>query len=318
MSVARGFESFKSIMKIIAFNWNNILTDVIEELRKRGHELLPLDGTDKTFKKADVVVSWNETGLGGGREVVERAKKLGKRTVLVQHGRRGTSRIYPPFNETLVSDVACVWSENDKQRLISVGVPPEKIVVTGTSIWKHLKPREAHEGINVVFSPEHWDHDVAENFIVADELRKLKKVNIITKVLANTNMTEMYDNPVVSDRNSPDHLSIVADVLSTADVVVAVCESTFELLAQAMNIPVVIADIWVPKACDGDERYKEYHREYSNACVRASFKDLNKEIMKAINHPELLVEERHETATKDGGIDIADPVKNIISVIENA
>jgi hypothetical protein len=201
---------------------------------------------------------------------------------------------------------------------MSVGVPSEKIVVTGTPIFRHLKPRVPHKGINVVFSPEHWDVDVSENLIVADQLRKVKGVKIITKTLQGEQMEELYDNVVSSNRSSPDHLDIVADVLSTADVVVGISESTFELCAQILDIPVVIADIWIPKACDGDDRYKDYHREYSDACLRE--KDVNKlkeAVYFAIENPDELSEERKKVAISDGGINLEDPLSNIINVIEN-
>lgn len=304
-------------MNILLFNWNNILTDVADELIKRGHTLLPIDGKKSTLKKADVIVVWNETALAGWRDFIKDAKAAGKRTVLVQHGRRGTSRIYPPFNETLISDVICCWGEYDKQRLLSVGVPEEKIVITGTPIFKHLKPRVEHEGKNVVFSPEHWDKDVTENFIVASELRKLKGVNVITKTLKGHQRDEDYDNVVSSDRNSPEHFEIVADVLSKADVIVSLSESTFELLAQSLDIPVVIADIWIPKACDGDERYKEYHREYSDACTRARLGELNKTIYQELKKPERLKIERARIARLDGGVDLDNPIERIVKIIEN-
>lgn len=304
-------------MNILLNNFNNILTGVTAELAKRGHTMLPFDGKEETWQKADVIVLWNETALAGWRDWIWKVKSAGKRTVLVQHGRRGTSRIYPPFNETLISDVVCVWSENDRNRLMSVGVPAEKIRVTGTPIWGYLRQRIPHKGTNVVFSPEHWDIDVAENFIVADELRKLKKVNVITKILKNHQHPAVYDNPIESDRNSPDHFSIVADVLAKADLVVAISESTFELLAQSLDIPVVVADCWIPKACDGDERYKEYHREYSNACTMAKLPDLVSTINKQLKRPETLREERRKIVIDDGGKDIADPLMNIINVIES-
>jgi hypothetical protein len=304
-------------MKILIFDWNSVLTDVEVELRKRGFDVLPMDGDKKTFAKADVVVLWNETELGGWKSVVDEAHKQGKKVILVQHGRRGTSRIYPPFNEQLNSDVVCVWGENDRKRLISCGVPPERIHVTGTTIWNHRKPRVAHEGVNIVFSPEHWDIDVTENFIVASELKKLKGVNVITKILEGQQDPSNYQNPVSSNRNSPDHLGIVMDVLSKADLVVAISESTFELIAESMNIPVVIADCWIPKACDGDDRYKTYKREYSNACTMAKLNDLNKVIMKELKNPNRLENERRKIAVLDGGIDIKDSVNEIIKLITN-
>lgn len=306
-------------MNILLFNWNNVLTDVEKELEKRGHTILPHDGKNSTLKKADVVVVWNETELGGWAEMIKNVRKMGKRTVLVQHGRRGTSRIYPPFNEKLVSDAVCVWGENDKVRLMSVGVPEKKIKVCGTPIFKHLKPRKKHKGFNVVFSPEHWDGEVEENLWVADELRKLKrcglkKINIITKGLRNECYEEWYDNLILSDRGADNHFEIIADVLSTADLVVSISESTFELLAESLDIPVVVADVWIPKACAGDDRYKEYHREYSNAVAKVPLSDLNKTIKFHLKKPNTLQKERAEVVRGDGGT-VASPLEEIIKVI---
>lgn len=316
-------------MKILLFDYNNILSDVATELVKRGHTLLPLDGKESTFKKAEVIVVWNETALGFWRDWIVEARKKGKRVVLVQHGRRGTSRIFPPFNEELVSDVVCVWGENDKKRMMSCGVPEDRIRITGTPIFKHIKTRIPHEGKNIVFSPEHWDVDVAENAIIMGELRKLldenkkfsffkkkEPLNLICKLLEGEHNPNDYINPVVSNRKEPGHLEVCVETLQKADLVVAVSESTFELFAELMDIPVVIADIWIPKACNGDPRYKEYHREYSNACHRVKdIKRLNEEILWSLEHPENLRKERAEIGIGDGGMNIADPVDEIIKVI---
>lgn len=307
-------------MNILLFNFNGVLNDVADELIRRGHKLLPhqVNGKLTDWKKADVVVLWNETDLGGWRDWIKKLNKAKIRTVLVQHGRRGTSRIFPPFNDPLQSDVVCVWGKNDVKRMTAAGIPKEKIRLTGTQAIHHLRPRVKHEGINVVFSPEHWDMDVVENFIVKSALEKVKGVNVISKLLTGEHTQGMYPNPVWSDRRSPEHLEIVADVLSKADVVVAISESTFELCAQILDIPVIIADIWIPKACAGDERYKYYQREYSNACTRV--KDLSKlgdAIHYAVKHPEHLREERKQIVIDDGGMDIASPVDEIIKVIEN-
>ena len=150
---------------------------------------------------------------------------------------------------------------------------------------------------------------------MADELRKLK-VNVITKTLKGQQDDSMYQNPISSDRNSSEHLEIVADVLSKADLVVAISESTFELLAQSLDIPVIIADIWISKACDGDDRYKEYHREYSPACTKVKLQDLNKEIMRQLKHPEILREERKRIVELDGG-NSKGSLETICDIIEN-
>lgn len=305
-------------MNILSFDFNNILTDVERELEKRGHTILPIDGKASTWKKADVVVVWQETADGGWRDWIQKVQKAGKRVILMQHGRRGVSRIYPPFDEELVSDVVCVWGENDVERLVRSGVSREKIIVTGTPILGHIKPRIEHTGVNVVFSPEHWDRDVAENLIVASALRKVPGIKVTTKLLEGEHNPNEYDNPVSSSRLRPGHLDVCIDVLRTADAVVSMSDSTFELLAETMDIPVIIADIWVHKSQAGDDRHKVYRREFSSACERV--KDLSKigkVIHKHVKNPDLLYDERVEAGIGDGGADIEDSTERIIGVILN-
>jgi len=311
---------------VLLFDLNNVLEDVEKRLIELGHTILPLDGKKSTWKKADVIVVWQETELGGWRETIEMWQRAKKRVVLVQHGRRGVSRIYHPFNEELISDQLCVWGENDVKRMTECGVPRERVFLTGTPIVKHVLPKIPHEGINIVFAPEHWEKEVAENFIVRNALRKFvksrwpwqKKVKIISKILKGEHDPHNYDNSVVSNRLQPGHLDVAVETLRRADAVVAISESTFELLAEIMDVPVIIADIWVPKACGGDPRYKDFKHQFSPACERV--KDMNqlgKVIMKHVSNPQLLRKERAEIGILDGGTDISDPIENIVNVILN-
>jgi len=313
-------EKPKKKLNLAVSNWNGVNDDLILKLRERGHNTYnTIDQKGSDFlKDTDVIVTWNEVHQHGNSEFLEFAKTKGVKTVLVQHGRRGTSRIYPPFNERLVCHKACLWGTEDKRRLTECGNNPDRLYVTGTPIFRHLKERVPHEGTNVVFSPEHWGDEVFENNIVASALRKVDGIKITTKALNGEHNFSEYDNVIVSDRNTQGHFDIVADVLSKADVVVAISESTFELLAQSLDIPVIIADIWVPKACQGDERYKEYKREFSEGCTLV--KDMSKfgdTILNAVKHPEHLRKERAQTVIGDGGTDIENPVDEVIKVIES-
>lgn len=311
------------MLKIAILRWNNLTYDIEKELEKRGHEVFTSRNITKNdLTKFDVVVNWNESEATGqtdmnGREYVKYCKNLGIKTVLLQVGRRGSSRIYPPFNEEILSDKVCLWGEGDKKRLIDMGTPEEKLFITGTPIFKHLQSREKHGGINVVFNPEHWDDDVVENQIVAGYLRKLKGIKITTKLLKDEHFTNIYDNPVITNRHIEGHLEKCAEVLKTADLVIGISESTFELMAEILDIPVIIADIWIPKACKGDERYKDYKREYSNACELVKIDKLNETIYKRLKHPEVLREERKQISILDGGINIIDPISEIIKIIES-
>ncbi len=296
-------------LKLALYNWNSCLDEVVEKLKKK-HTLL------EDYKDADRVVLWNECRLNGWKERVIESQNKGKKVIFYQSGVWGVDWIRPPFNEGMISDVVCVWGEGDKKRMISGGVPAEKIVITGSPIVERLRPRVKHEGKNVVFALEHWDAgDVVENNIVAAELRKLKDVKIITKGLIQENITEVFDNPVFSSRMHSDHMNIVADILTTADLVVAISESTFAFLAETLDIPVIIADIWLPKPRAGDRRYLDYKGNFSNAVTKVKLEDLNKTIMHQLKYPEILQEERKQASIMNGGIDIKDPVQNLIDVI---
>lgn len=297
-------------MKLALYNWNCVLDEVIERIKKK-HVLLA------DYEDADLVVLWGEMEDKGWLERIIETQKRGKKVILYQQGVWGIDNIRPPFNEKLLSDVVCVWGEGDKKRYIEYGVPEEKIRVIGCPIIPRLKPKVEHEGKNVVFALEHWDWgDVVENNIVAAELRKLKGVNLITKGLHKENDTEIFENPVVSDRFSSNHIEIVAELLSKTDVLVAISESTIALLAECLDIPVIIADVWMPKPRGGDDKYLKYKGEFSNAVTKVKLEELNKEILWQLKHPEIKREERKESVRLNGGVGIENPSGNLINIIE--
>lgn len=156
-----------------------------------------------------------------------------------------------------------------------------------------------HNGVNIVFCPEHWDRPVDENYQVRDELRKLSGVNVLTKIIESHDPNE-FDNPVQTNRDDINHLDECIKVLQTADLVVGISESTFELLAQAMDVPVVIMEEWEPKAFGGNLAYTTYRRVISNGSKRTSLKNLLKTIKQQLNNPEELKEERQQAVIDEG------------------
>lgn len=291
LSATWRFESPQPILKVFFLNHNHILDDVM-----KSFEPSPIE-------RAERVVSWNEV-LGEGAAVINYAVRRGIPSIVVQHGRSGSSRYYPPFNQKIVADKLLVFGEKDRRDLIAAGQDGNKIKVVGTTLFSHLKPRARHRGINIVFSPDHWDTEIDENAQTAKELRKLKNVKIITK-LVDGNDPSYYDNPVFSNRDAADHMEKVADVLSIADVVVGISEGTFELLAQSLDIPVVIMGEWTPKSFGGDPRYKDnYRRIISKASKKATLKTLCQEVKNQIRNPAELRKERSETVIDEGGYNL--------------
>lgn len=266
-------------------------------------ENLDLDLVDK-IDDCDTVLLWNDVNFLE-RAVINLARAKGKRTAVLQHGRKGSSKYFPPFNEEITADKLLVWGDFDKRSLVQAGRDSSRIRVVGSPVLHGLPARRPHNGINIVFCPEHWDTEVEENTQVKDELRKLAKkhktVKIVTKLIEGHDPSR-YDNPITSNRSDPDHLLVCAEVLATADLVVGVSESTFELMAQAMNIPVVIMYEWSPKPFGGDDRYKKYRRVISPASKRASVKTLQEEILFSLENPDELEAERLAVAIDEGGL----------------
>jgi hypothetical protein len=255
------------------------------------------------LEDCDTVLLWNDVNPME-RGIINLARAHKKKTIVLQHGRKGSSRYFPPFNEKIQADKLLVWGDFDKRSLEGVGQDSTRIGVVGTSVLDGLPDRRPHDGINVVFCPEHWDTEVEENSWVKKELRKLKyknkEIKITTKIIESHD-PKAYDNPVWSNRSDPNHLNKCHEVLSTADLVVGISESTFELLAQAMDIPVVIMEEWQPKMFGGDERYFNYRRVISPASKRATMKNLNEVILGQLENPDELKEERKRVVLDEGG-----------------
>jgi hypothetical protein len=256
-----------------------------------------------SINQCDVVLLWNDVNYLE-RSIINLAKAKGKKTVVLQHGRKGSSRYYPPFNEEIHADKLLVWGDFDKRSLVEAGRDTSRIRVVGSPILDGLPTRRPHTGINLVFCPEHWDMEVEENAQVKKELRKLryqnKEIKIITKLIESHDASR-YDNPTQSNRSDVDHLRICAEVLATADIVVGISESTFELMAQAMDIPVVIMSEWSPKPFGGDTRYLTYRRVVSEGAKQTTLKNLNKTILEQLANPGELREQRERVVVDEGG-----------------
>lgn len=272
-----------------------------------------------TVKEADVVVLWQDI-IALELSIARTAKKLGKPIVVIQHGRHGMSDYLPPFHNQLLADKVCVWSVYDKEQLISIGVNPKRIEITGTTVFKHLIGKEIHKGVNILFSPEHWDHDISENKEVMDKLKELcykNNWNLKAKIMERHNPKYYSQYAVFSNREAPNHLDICAETLGWADILVSISEITFELMAQALNIPVIAYTNIKQRTFNGNTEQLEYERPYSNAVKKIDNLVLLEETIKQqLANPNELQKERADITMTQGGIHIEDPLNNMIKVIE--
>lgn len=267
------------------------------------------------MEEADVIVLWQDV-VGWCKSFIHLAKSLKKKVVVIQHGVGAMDDYGPPNSYEMITDKICVWSQNDVDMLKSFGIPEKKYVLTGTTIWSHLKPKKKHDGINVLFKPAHWDSVLEENFIIRDALRKIKGINVTTKIHESQLLgSDDFDNIVYSDRGQPGHLDICGEVLSNTDIIVGLGnEGTLGLLGYGQDIPMIIPDIWKPKPFLNAPTSE---MKYTEACQLVKLEDLEKTIKNAVKYPEFKKEERRHVAEYYGGINIENPLDKIVRVIEN-
>lgn len=293
--------------KVFFRDMNFVLADVLDEFE-----------VVEDYAQADAVVCWTDVD-GECRDFILNANYLGIPTLVMQHGLRASHEYAVPYNAPLVADKIMVWGTKDKERVMLGGVTEDRIFVTGTTLLNHLTPKKPHQGINVVFLPMHWDGDLEENRVLAEKIKEIEGINVITKLIDDMDATG-FENPIYSRRSSNNHLEICASILSTADIVVGMNEGTFELFAYAMDIPVIVVDLWKPKFFGNRLYFPEISSFFSTACQRTSLDDLERSIKDAITNPGIFSSERKKALFEYAGVgfDTLNPKQRIINSIRNA
>jgi len=276
-------------------------------------DIMPHFEVVSTIEEADVIVLWQDV-VGWCKSFAHLAKEKGKKLVVIQHGVGAVDDYGPPNNYELLADKICVWSPSDVDMLNKFGISLKKYELTGTTIWTHLKPKQKHAGVNVLFKPAHWDVEVEENYQVMDELRKIKGINVFTKIHECGNLKNShFENPIFTDRDKSGHLDACGDVLSKTDIMVGVAnEGTLGLLAYAKDIPVIVPDVWKPRNFLNGPTPE---MKYTEACHFIKLENLRSAIFNAIEHPEFKKEERKKVVEYYGGVNIPNPLDNILNVI---
>jgi len=270
--------------KTFVRNHNGVMDDLIPHL----------DLVD-TVDKADVIVLWQDI-ISMELSISNLAHKLNKPVVVIQHGRRAVEDYLSPFSYEFKSDKICVWGSIDKEDLLSIGIPDKKIDIVGTSVLGHLKGRIPHKGTNILFSPEHWDIDIPENDIVMEKLKEICKKNgwnLKAKVMERHDPKKYGNYAWYSNRDDKGHLDVCCDAIAWADVLISLSEMTFEMLAQASDVPVICYTNIEPRPMNHDERYLELPRTYSNAVKATGDANKLEELIKSqLANPNELQNER--------------------------
>lgn len=225
------------------------------------------------YKQADAVLLWNDL-VEREREIALTCNYLGIPTLIFQHGLRATREYSPPFCKPLIANKILVWGPKDKERLQNVGISSKDVIITGSTLFEKIPEKQVHNGINVVFAPMHWYEEHSENIEIAKKLLEIKGINLITKMVDRNEVDPIYLNPIITSANAKNHKQVCWDLLAKTDLVVSATESTFEFMAYALGIPVIVVNNWIPKFHMDRIFLKNINSDNSSACIMINIDDL--------------------------------------------
>lgn len=254
---------------------NNVLRDLREAV-----------GSVNQVGDAEVVVLWQDV-IGKELRFSNEAKEMGIPLFVMEHGYLA-SQEYGYMRHSKIKDKLMVWGDKARRLLMEVGTPEDKVIVTGSTIHSHMPEKSKSQGKRVLFCPIHWDGDIQENRDIAD---KLKGFEVRTKILHEHGLD--YQSPVISNRHGDGHLEEIGVILKETDILVSNRESTFETLALAMDIPVVVVNHWHTKDLNG-VRYTDINKWDSDASAKATLDTLSDVVKRELKYPERLAKERNQ------------------------
>lgn len=114
---------------------------------------------------------------------------------------------------------------------------------------------------------------------------------------------------------SQTHIADCVKLLTHTDVVVGMVESTFQMLAMAMDIPVVICREWEFRYYAGKD-YTACDHIKTNGATYCDLGDLRKTVEGELADPDRLAEERKRTVAREFGDLTSDPDGKIIKTIK--
>lgn len=240
-------------MKVHLTDWNNMLQGV-EAVTGNCD---PLD--------ADTLVLFNDV-RGSCRDITETAKKLGKKVYVMQHGRAATRDYDKPNSFPLIADKFLAWGKADYDRMAKLGYA-DKVEIVGCPVVSKIQARKPHDGKYVVFIPVNTGKEEPMNLKVYYELLKMQydraiekidgnkelvekwphgtafhqltDINVVAKLLPRHEKQLYHGSTFISNPDDPNHTTNLFEILSMADCIVTLDESTTEIMAMAAGVPVV-------------------------------------------------------------------------------
>jgi len=151
----------------------------------------------------------------------------------------------------------------------------------------------------------------------------ISRAIIYERGLLNVKLTSVHDQQhymspsLITSQGGPDHVAQLGDLLANVDAMVALEEGTMQLLACALDIPVIIADTFKYGTYGGRPDYDRVEKIRTPACYWVKHADrIPAALDHALAHPEELRRHRIAVCESEGGAHLGDQEANIARVVD--
>lgn len=178
------------------------------------------------------------------------------------------------------------------------------------NIIKHRKELEEAWKPSI-FNPE---NTLGERTIPYVDINR--KFRLIAKLQPTHDKSLYLGSVCETAASSSTHTEGSVRLLANTDVVIGMVESTFQFLAMAMGVPVVICKEWEFKTYAGKDVSGIDHIK-TDGVTYCNLKDLRKTVEGELANPDRLIEERKKVVLREFGDITSDPDSKIIKVIKD-
>lgn len=334
--------------KIYLRDFNNVVSPIAEKLSEEFEFV-------EDAREADCLVTWQDVRGDMYELAKINSDYMHKPLVVIQHGRAATNDYLPPNSFKMHATKFCCWGIKDYERLERAGYKDRAVITGSPLVEyiKPLEPHDGKNIIFVPVISMHEEPDNIEAYWVLKNIeirRSIEKLNKVKNNLKNewnawvveptsategtipyynfnkdwrliAKLTDIHDKKlyfgdvVKTSPNNKMHLIDSIRLMQLSDCVVGIEEGTFQLLAMAMGLPVVMVDGFKYREYGGID-YSSVEMVKTDGVRRVNLSDVEKTIDEELANPDNLKTQRERVVREELYDGSSNPVDNIVNVIK--